>query len=132
MDSRINKKNTAGTTRRRKKSRANARADEAARQSAASQADLPARPGDRSAARRTTGGPSRNIDAPRRPRQAGVDATLGRGRPSADGALAGITGGAPAKKLVLQFMEQHEFREALFAETQAKKHTDDSVEINWS
>ena len=25
---------------------------------------------------------------------------------------AGITGGAPAKKLVLQFMEQHEFREA--------------------
>ena len=43
----------------------------------------------------------------------------------------GITKGTAAKRLVLQFMEQHEAREAAREELAAKKQAEGPVDIDW-
>jgi Family of unknown function (DUF5681) len=43
----------------------------------------------------------------------------------------GITKGTAAKKLVLQFMEQHEAREAAKEALKAKKQAEGSADIDW-
>jgi len=42
-----------------------------------------------------------------------------------------ITGGPPAQKLLLQFIAEHEARQARRAEVQAKKQAEGATELDW-